>query len=231
MPRGQLSTLGKKIERFVGRWVGRQRFDDFLFQIPGLVHVGAHTGQERARYALHGLKVLWVEPIAEMFEELSANIAPYPEQRAIRELLTDRDGVEYDFSISSNKGASSSILPLAQHREMWPTVDYVEQRRLRGITLGTLFKREGISTRDYQALVLDVQGAELMVLNGAGDLVREFRFVQAEAADFEIYKGGAQLKDLQEYLRRAGFVELRRRQFNHQPAIGTCWDVVWERRE
>jgi FkbM family methyltransferase len=231
MPHGPLSTFGKKLERIVGRWVGRKRLDDFLFEVPAVVHVGAHTGEERARYALHGVKVLWVEPIVEMFNELVANIAKYPEQRAVRELLTDRDGEEYDFNISSNKGASSSVLPLAQHREMWPGIDYVERRRLCGITLQTLFERERLSPREYQALVMDVQGAELMVLRGAGKLLEEFRFVQAEAADFEAYTGGARLEDLQAYLRDAGFREVRRREFNHNPAIGTCWDVVWERRK
>ncbi len=195
------------------------------------MHVGANTGQERALYSEYGLRVLWVEPIAEVFDELVANLASYPRQRAIRALLTDQDDAEYDFGISSNKGQSSSLLPLARHREMWPRIEYVESRRLRGITLQSLFRRERLSARDYQALVLDVQGAELMVLKGAGDLLQEFRFIKAEAADFESYAGGARLDDLQVYLQNAGFAEKDRHRSAHDPAIGTYWDVVWERRQ
>jgi FkbM family methyltransferase len=229
--RGRLSTFGKKLEKFVRRIVGRKRLDDFLRCVQGVVHVGANTGQERSLYSEYGLKVIWVEPITEVFDELVVNLAGYPEQRAIRGLLTDQDDVEYDFGISSNKGKSSSVLPLARHREMWPRVEYVESRRMRGITLQSLFRRERLSVREYQALVMDVQGAELMVLKGAGDLLRDFRFIKAEAADFESYAGGARLDDLQIYLQNAGFAEMRRHQSAHDPAIGTYWDVVWERRQ
>lgn len=229
MSLGPLSSFGKKLEKFVRRGVGRKRLDDFLFSVQGVVHVGAHTGQERTLYSEYGLRVLWVEANAELFNELVANLVSYPKQRAIRALVTDQDDVEYDFGISSNKGQSSSVLPLARHREMWPGVEYAENRRMRGITLQSLFRRERLSPRDYQALVMDVQGAELMVLKGAGDLLRDFRFIKAEAADFESYAGGAQLDDLQAYLRNAGFAEMRRRKFAHSPAVGTYWDVVWKR--
>ncbi len=231
MSLGPLSSFGKKLEKFVRQIVGRKPRDDFLHSVQGVVHVGAHIGQECTLYSEYGLRVLWVEPIAEVFDELVVNIAGFPEQRAILGLVTDQDDVEYDFGISSNRGGSSSVLPLARHREMWPSIEYVESRRMRGITLQSLFRRERLSARDYQALVMDVQGAELMVLKGAGDLLQNFRFVKAEAADFESYAGGARLDDLQAYLRNAGFAEIRRHRNAHDPAIGTYWDVVWERRQ
>jgi hypothetical protein len=54
----------------------------FLKKVPGVIHVGANTGQERSEYASLELKVLWVEPIPAVFEVLRSNIANFPNQRA-----------------------------------------------------------------------------------------------------------------------------------------------------
>ena len=41
----------------------------------------------------------------------------------------------------------------------------------------------------YDALVLDTQGSELLVLKGAAGLLPNIKYVQAEVADFESYSG------------------------------------------
>jgi 2-O-methyltransferase len=43
-------------------------------------------GQERELYAAFGLRVVWIEPIPEVFESLKLNICPYPKQCAYRYL-------------------------------------------------------------------------------------------------------------------------------------------------
>ena len=86
--------------------------DTFLARIRALIHVGGNIGQERNAYASLGLSVLWIEPISEVFNELQRNIAGLPRQRALRRLVSDRDGNEYDFHIANNGGLSSSILEL-----------------------------------------------------------------------------------------------------------------------
>jgi hypothetical protein len=100
---------------------------------------------------------------------------------------------------------------------------------LRSVRLDTLFRREGLSADDYSALVMDVQGAELLVLKGAGRMLSQFRFVKAEAADFESYVGCAKLADLSKYLEPLGFMEISREAFASHPDGGKYWDVVWER--
>ena len=65
--------------------------------------MGANSGQERDVYRDLGLRVLWIEAINEVFDELVRNIAGYPKQKCLCALLTDRDGAEYQFHIASNK--------------------------------------------------------------------------------------------------------------------------------
>lgn len=62
--------------------------------------------------------------------------------------------------------------------------------------LDTMMARENVSPSHYQAPVMDVQGAERLVMKGSGKRLGQFRFVKAEAADFESYKGCARLADL-----------------------------------
>jgi hypothetical protein len=61
-------------------------------------------------------------------------------------------------------------------------------------------------------------------------MLSQFRFVKAEAADFESYVGCAKLADLSKYLEPLGFMEISREAFASHPDGGQYWDVVWERR-
>lgn len=201
----------------------------FLRAVSGVVHVGANVGQERDLYARHGLDVLWIEPIPEVFAELTTNLARFPRQRAIRALVTDRDDAEYEFNVANNRGQSSSILPLKEHRDVWPKVDYTRTIALRSTTLTTLFAREGVDAARYDALVMDTQGSELLVLRGAEPLLHNFKFVKTEAPDFEAYVGCARLQDIAAFLATRGFIEHSRHRFAERAGGGAYYDVVYAR--
>jgi FkbM family methyltransferase len=203
--------------------------DDFLKKVTGVIHIGANSGQERERYERYGLSVIWVEPIPEIFEKLQANIREYPRQRAYNCLVTDRVNHSYEFNISNNAGESSSILDLALHKDVWPGVEYTRTITLVSTTLEALVGKQGINISGYQALVLDTQGSELLVLKGAGELLRSFSYVKAEAPDFESYLGCCQIGDLSDYLGGFGFRELQRTKFSEHPTAGCYYDVVYER--
>lgn len=72
--------------------------DRFLKYVSGVIHVGANAGQERELYNKFGLRVVWIEPIPQVFEALKANLREFPNQRAIQCLVTDRDDEEYQFT-------------------------------------------------------------------------------------------------------------------------------------
>lgn len=204
--------------------------DGYLRNISGVIHVGANRGQERRYYWLLGVDVLWVEPIQEMYDLLIPNIARYTRQRAVRALLTDRDGEEYDFNIADEGAGSSSILPFQDHAEIFPDVHYVEQRRLVSKTLDTLLQELDVLPNQYQALTLDVEGAELMVLRGAQQTLQSFDYVKCEVADFPARAGSPTTADLDALLGSAGFRQLIRRVAALGPGgQGTMWDIVWKR--
>src|SRR5688572_32172388 len=152
-----LCCAAMKILRRLRRMLGPDP-DRFLRSARGVVHVGANVGQERALYDRHGLDVLWIEPIPEVFAALAENIAAFPRQRALECLVTDRDDAEYEFNVANNGGESSSILALEQHRDVWPKVEFTKTITLRSSTLATLLARERIELTHYDALVMDTQG-------------------------------------------------------------------------
>ena len=217
----------------VGRTLARagrlfqSRPDSFLRQAAGVIHVGANTGQERKRYARHGLRVIWIEPVPEVFEELERNLRDFPAQKAYRYLVTDQDDQDYDFHVANNFGESSSIFDLRLHRDVWPTVNFERSIALRSITLTTLIRREHIDPHQFDALVLDTQGAELLVLKGAAGLLHRFQFIKVEAADFESYANGCRVSDIADFLHQHGFREFSRHQFAAYSGGGGYYDIVY----
>ena len=204
--------------------------DRFLWDVSGVIHVGANAGQERDRYDSLGLRVLWIEPIPMIFKILQANIKGFPNQRAIQGLVTDRDDESYQFHLSNNSGLSSSILDLKQHKDIWPDVHYVASIPLTGTTLTSLLQRADIDPSDYQALVMDTQGSELLVLRGAVPVLQHFRYIKTEVPDFESYADCCQLADIDTFMTQHGFRESSRDMFANRAEGGSYYDVVYRRR-
>jgi len=202
----------------------------YLKRVTGIIHVGANLGQERELYAQYKVKVLWIEPLPHIFEKLRENIRFFPDQIAINHLVTDKDDAEYLFHVASNEGASSSILEFAQHIEIWPDIHEVSQVTLKSITLDSLLGKIGTNSRSYQALVMDTQGSELLVLKGAAQSLDQFKFIKTEAADFESYVGCARVEELTSYLVPFGFKLTRRDKFAESSSGGQYFDLLYRKR-
>jgi FkbM family methyltransferase len=203
--------------------------DRFLRQVSGVVHVGANTGQERNKYAKFNLDVLWVEPIPEVFATLQENLRAYPRQRAVQALVTDTTGKQEILQVSNNSGLSSSILDLKEHKDIWPAVAYTRALPLTSVTLTELIAREGLDASSYQALVMDTQGTELLVLRGGLPLLEGFRYIKTEVPDFEAYAGCCLLRDIEAFMLEHGFVEIARDKFAERAQGGAYYDVVYEK--
>jgi len=145
-----------------------------------------------------------------VFTLLNVNIRGFTKQCVFQALVTDIDDKEYKFHIANNNGASSSILNLKLHKDIWPSVEYTKTILLKSITLATLFKREQIDASKYQALIMDTQGSELLVLRGSISILDHFEYIKTEVADFESYEGCCQLSDISNFMVSHGYKELSR---------------------
>lgn len=219
-----IKTIQKKINSLFKR-----NPDRLLKKVRGVIHVGANTGQEIKLYAKYGLSVVWIEPIPEVFDELKSNLSGVRKQIAIKGLVTDVDNEEYDFHLANNNGASSSILELKLHHDIWPEVIYEKTIKIYSKTLSSLLKDNNINISNYDMLVMDTQGSELLVLKGSLPVLQHFTYIKTEVPDFESYKGCCQLKDLQSFLTQHGFIELSRNKFASRLGGGSYYDIIYKR--
>ena len=201
----------------------------FLSSASGVVHVGASVGQERDRYEEYGLNVLWVEPLPNIFTILENNIKHLHRQRAVQALVTDKDNQSYPFHVANNDGHSSSILELKHHKNIWPDVSYSDTIGLTSTTLPTLVKKENIDLSKFDAIIMDTQGSELLVLQGAIPILRHFKFVMTEAADFESYADCCQLADINHFMKHNGFTQFGQKKYCLKNEIGNYYDVTYRR--
>ena len=171
----------------------------------GVLHIGGSFGQEAREYADYGLKVIWIEGLPEVFQNLEQNISEYPHQIAFNALLGANSGIA-KFNLTSNGFMSSSLYrldPIAAAQYNYKELDSVELNLVR---LDELFTPDILIGMSHW--VIDVQGAELEVLKGAGALLRFCSTLEVEGSNYEVYKSAPLLQSIEEFLNEAGFIRL-----------------------
>jgi hypothetical protein len=83
----------------------------------------------------------------------------------------------------------------------------VDSVSLVGKTLSNIYHEFEIDESKFDLLLLDVQGAELMVLKGAESVLHNFNYVLTEVSTVEIYKNGVLWDELKTFLNNKGFKE------------------------
>lgn len=168
----------------------------------GVIHVGGNVGEEAKIYG--NLNVLWIEPIPSVFNKLQKNIQSYSTQRALNYLISDVDGKQYDFNVSSQT-ARSSFLEFTDHHYEDKRFSHTETLKLESIRMDTLIDKHRINLNDYDVLVTDCQGADYFVLKSFGDYIDSFSYIKSEVMISEIYKGLKDENAINEYLNSKRF--------------------------
>lgn len=181
----------------------------------GVLHIGAHRGQEAPTYASTNNKVLWVEAIEDICRDLEQNLEPYPNQKAILALLGDREQM-VEFNISNNDGVSSSIHRFTEESNLG--INMNSTRKLKMTRLDSILTPSQME--HYSHWVLDVQGSELAVLRGAGSLLDHCKSLDIEVTTYDLYEGGTRFEDLDLFLRDHGFLPMwGPREHSHEDII------------
>jgi methyltransferase, FkbM family len=177
----------------------------------GVIHVGAHRGEEVDSYLGAGFdEIVLIEANPSMHGELAVRFAGDARVRPFHCAISDHDGT-IDLHIHTSRTGSvepASILPLKRFKEIVGTLHTPETVRVRCRTLDSLLLENEISADAFGLLNIDVQGAELLVLKGAERTLASIEAVIAEVALLELYEGAPLENEIVEFLGERGFVKV-----------------------
>jgi FkbM family methyltransferase len=172
-----------------------------------VLHVGANTGQEAIEYQRHGAKeVWWVEAHGPTFQKLIQHISPFKGHNALLACISNVDGEQVSFHVANNGAQSSSILEFGTHTKEHPTVRFVSNVPMKTKRLDRLIAECGIEFEQDAFLNIDLQGAEMLALDGLGKELDHFKHLYLEVNESELYKGCPLVDDLDQWLIHRGFV-------------------------
>ena len=176
----------------------------------GILHIGAHKGGEANIYDFFGKDVIWVEANPSIFKILEENIYQYKQQQAFNVLLGDIDGKISKFYLSNNDNASSSIFKFDQNvtnQSLFPNrnLKMINEIDLKMLTLDSLVAKNNLIINNYKHWIIDVQGAELLVLKGAEKSLKFCESLLIEISTKIIYQGGVLWNEISEWLKQKGF--------------------------
>ena len=193
---------------------------DFEKRSTGILHIGAHLGQEASRYSELKKRVIWVEAIPEIYEGLLTNIMKFENQKAVCALIGDENLINKTFYLSSNSKESSSLFNFARMNG-YPDLKMTESIILRMRTLDEIFSENEIC--NYSHWVIDVQGAEMNVINGSLKLLKYCKSLLIEVSTRDVYENGTRYYDLLKLLENQGFHPL------WAPSVNSHEDVLFLR--
>jgi FkbM family methyltransferase len=183
----------------------------YNMNINGVVHIGAHYGEEIQEYVDNGIQKITVfEPLSKNFEVLAERLQDVnADIQGYQTALGSERGTATMY-LSSNEAQSSSILKPKEHLEHHPDVTFdgteeVEVSLLDDYDLG-----------ESNFINMDVQGYELEVLKGGTETLKRVDYVYCEVNRGEMYENNAMIDDIDEYLGGYGFER-----------VETYWPETW----
>lgn len=170
--------------------------------IKGALHIGAHDCEELDFYAKLGLgpnDICWIDALNEKVEKNKEKGI----SNIYQAVVTDKDDDTVEFNVSNN-GQSSSIFDFGTHA-LYHDCYFESKRTLKTSRIDTLFKKYNWPDEKYNFWNLDIQGAELLALKGAGQCLKNVDVIYVEINTEQVYKGCPHVTEIDSYLASYGF--------------------------
>ena len=181
--------------------------------------IGSCEGEDSIRYArlFPAARVWAVEALPVNVDLIKANLSRHGVDRVeVVALALDDTTGHATFHVSSGRpddappdtdwdygNKSSSLLPPDAHLKTHPWVHFDNSVQVETDRLDALAQRCGLTAIDY--IHMDVQGAELRVLNGAGTLLDSVRVIWMEVEAVPLYKDQPLKADVERFMASRGF--------------------------
>lgn len=183
--------------------------DKIIPKIRGIIHVGAHTGEEIPVYRSWGIaNMLLVEPQKKAFEKLIAKSTGLRSMTFSNVALGKFNG-KSSMYVSTVHDASSSLLIPKLHLLQYPDIVFDSTEDVILQTLDSLIDEIGGVNR-FNFLNIDAQGYELDVLiGGERTLTEDIEYVLCEMNRDYLYENCSMDYEVDKHLTDRGFKRIR----------------------
>jgi FkbM family methyltransferase len=189
----------------------------------GIILVGAYDGKTLKRLNLpNTVKTLLIDANPSAVERLQQNFADSPNIQVVQAAIANHNET-VTLHLTSLE-SSSSILPWKQYGEIYPNIKEIQQLTLSSRTLDTLLEELNLSPSDFNILILDIQGAELLALEGATQLLNNLDAIYTNVHYQELFEGGALAGEVNQFLTDYQF-EIVAEETPYHPAWGEAFYV------
>lgn len=188
---------------------------------PGILIVGANRCNELKDYGRAGFNpIVMFEPISELCDGIQRRIDDGGQNNAIvhNVAISNYDG-KSKFFVASNSVSSSLLQPKQVLVDQ--NISIEKEIEVSVTTLDWI-----ISDPDnYAALVIDAEGSEMAILEGATNVLKHVSVLCVELNYVENYKGCTHAKEVKKFLADKGFKLIRERHGDHTRTYGDGYFV------
>lgn len=177
--------------------------EKYLLDIKGVIHIGAHYGDEVASYVENGIEnILLFEPLKDNFNILFDRVRFLKGDIRLRNVALGSHVHTTKMYVSDNEKQSSSILKPKVHLSHHPNVQFPSMEEVNVDLL------DNYSSPKYNFINMDVQGYELEVLKGAKETLKNIDYIYCEVNRDELYEGNAYIQDIDNFLSQYNMVRV-----------------------
>ena len=163
--------------------------------IKGIIHIGAHFGQEIPDYIDCGIQdMVMFEPLEENFKVLAEKAKGLNANIVGHQVALGPEPGKTKMYVSDHNRISSSILKPKVHLTHHPNVKFPETEEVEVNCL------DNYDCFNYNFINMDVQGYELEVLKGGKKTLDQVDYVYCEVNRDEVYENNAFVEELDEFL-------------------------------
>lgn len=191
----------------------------YNINIKGVIHVGAHYGNEYEFYKNTNIKnMLFFEPLQNNYKKLITNVPQTENIVLVNKALGNENKKVIMHVESDNEGQSSSILKPKLHTQQYSHIVFDKQEEVDMIILDEFLEKQYPNRfEQFNFINIDVQGYEMEVFKGSKNTLQHIDYIISEVNRAELYENNTIVYDLDKYLKQYGFQR-----------VETIWEgVTW----